>query len=112
MANPDVNLYNIAYKIKILRESKGLTQKDLAKILEVNTSLILKYEKSAILPSLENFKKLTEFFNVTADELLGNSNKDFIDFDEIIQSRIDTTGLSDEDIQYIKTTVKFLKKKY
>lgn len=112
MENPDVNLYNISYKIKLLRTNKGLKQKELAKLLDVDSSLVSKYESSAILPSLSIFKKLTEIFNISADELLGISNNDFIDFDELMKSNLDITGLSDEDVNYIKTTIKFLKNKY
>lgn len=64
---------NTAEILKKLRKEKGLSQSDMAKILEIDRSTYTKYEKGgSIKRSLE---KLTDFYNVSADYLLGNEYK-------------------------------------
>lgn len=46
--------------VKLAREIKGITQKDVAEELNVNPSTISKYERGLIMPSEENFTKLIE----------------------------------------------------
>lgn len=106
----DSNLYDISYRIKLLRVSKGLKQKDLAILLGVNTSAISKYETSAGFPSVPILKKLTEIFDVSADDLLGISNKDeYIDFEALIKSNLDLDGLTDDDINLLKVIIQTMK---
>ena len=57
-------------KIKQYRESKKMTQKEIAEILEVEPGTISKYESGIIEPSIESLKKLSNIFEVTIDELV------------------------------------------
>ena len=57
-------------KIKAYRESKKMTQKDIAEILEVEPGTISKYESGIIEPNIESLKRLAETFNITVDELI------------------------------------------
>ncbi len=61
-------------KIKELRLSKGLTQKQLAKELEQAQSTIFYWEQNKQEPNISSLKKLCEFFDVSADFLLGLSD--------------------------------------
>ncbi len=61
----------IGKRIKYLREEKGLTQVQLAKLLYVDKSTIAKYENGAIQPSARMIVVFANFFNVTSDYLLG-----------------------------------------
>ncbi len=107
----DNDLYNISNKIKILRTTKSLTQKQLADLLEIEVSLISKYETQAAFPSLIVLKKLCQVFDISADEFLGLKDKEFIDYETILKSSIDMSGLTDEDINFVKATIKHLKSK-
>lgn len=111
MNHTDTDLYDISYKIKLLRINKGLSQKELAKLLGVNTSVVSKYETSAVVPSISVIKKLTKVFNVSSDELLGLTDKKYLDLEELLKYTIDLSNLPDEDVEYVKTTVKFLQNK-
>lgn len=111
MDYPDANLYDIAYKIKLLRINKGLSQKELADLLGVKSPVVSKYETSAVIPSITAIRKLSRIFNVSSDELLGLSDTQYINFEELLEHTFDLSDLPDEDIEYIKTTVKFLKNK-
>ena len=62
---------NTAERLKELRESQGLSQEQLAKIIGVDRTTIVKYETGASRPT-RYLKKIAHYFNVTTDYLLGN----------------------------------------
>lgn len=64
-------------RIKEYRESKKMTQKDIAEILEVEPGTISKYESGMIEPNIESIKRLAETFGITIDELLKNEDEKF-----------------------------------
>ena len=66
---------SIGNKIKEYRESKKMTQKDIAEILEVEPGTISKYESGIIEPNIESLKRLAETFNITVDELINDDEK-------------------------------------
>lgn len=57
-------------KIKLYRESKNMTQSDIADILEVSKATISKYESGILEPSIESVKKLARFFGISIDKLV------------------------------------------
>jgi transcriptional regulator with XRE-family HTH domain len=62
-------------RLRSLREAQKLTQKDLADRLHISESQIFRYEKDEIEPRADVVVKIAEFFNVTADFLLGMSDE-------------------------------------
>ena len=68
---------NIGKKIKIYRENKKMTQKEIAELIEVEPATISKYESSIIEPSIGSLKRLAEVFEITVDELLKNEDDEF-----------------------------------
>lgn len=61
----------IGERIKYLREAKGLTQKDVATRLGLESAAVSKYELNLREPNIEALKKLSEIFCVSTDFLLG-----------------------------------------
>lgn len=61
-------------RIKTLRNERGMTQEELAKAVGLNRSTIAGYEKNYIQPSHEMLVKLSTFFNVSVDYLIGASS--------------------------------------
>ena len=61
----------IVTKIKKLREERGLTQVDVANAVGVNYRTIGQYERGVNEPDIATIKKLCDFFDVSADYLLG-----------------------------------------
>ena len=59
--------------ISELRKDYQLTQKDLAKILNVSNATISHYESSVNLPDIATVVKIADFFGVSADYLLGRT---------------------------------------
>ena len=62
-----------ANRIKELRQSRGLSQNDLAAILNVSRTAIGKYEAAVSRPSSKNAEKMAAYFGVSVDFLLGRA---------------------------------------
>ena len=62
-------------RLKELRLNNGLTQKDLAKAIEVGRTTISEYESGKIVPKQEGLLKIANHFNVSVDYLTGVSNE-------------------------------------
>lgn len=56
-----------------LRQDKGMTQKELGKILCVSPGTISNYENGVHLPDAEKLVILADYFHVTTDFLLGRT---------------------------------------
>lgn len=61
----------IGSRLKELRQSRGVTQSELGEKLGVTKASICCYEKGARTPTLDNLEDMVNFFEVSADYLLG-----------------------------------------
>lgn len=61
--------------LKSLRATKGLTQDELSKQLNISRSTIGMYEKGAREPDFETLELIADYFNVYTDYLLGRTTK-------------------------------------
>ena len=61
-------------RLKELREERGLTQKELSSLLNLNSVTYLHYEKSQREPPLSLLVDFALFFDVSTDYLLGLKN--------------------------------------
>lgn len=59
-------------KLKSLRESKNLLQKELADVLNTTSQTISGWEISRTKPDYDTLVKIANYFNVSTDYLLGN----------------------------------------
>lgn len=62
-------------KLKEIRQERGLYQKDIAKILNKTITCICDWERGRTEPSLQDLTQLANYFQVSADELLGRTNE-------------------------------------
>lgn len=62
-------------KLKFLRTSKNLTQKDFATKIGVSQSSINYWEKGQRIPSIEAAARIANYFSVTIDSLLDKENR-------------------------------------
>ena len=60
-------------KLKELRIEKGLTQKEVAKYLNIGHAAYNHYETGRSEPSIEMLIKLADYFHTTIDGLLGHN---------------------------------------
>lgn len=58
-------------RLKVLRTNKGYTQSELAEFLGTSQTQIRRWESNEVVPSSESLRAVAEFFDVTADYLLG-----------------------------------------
>lgn len=58
-------------RLRALRESRGLSQNQLANILSIDAMQVSRYERGLTLPSIEKAFRLARYLQVTVDELLG-----------------------------------------
>ena len=83
-------------RLKTLRLQKDLTQIELAKKLDITRSSVSYYEKNAVYPSIEMLIKICQYFNVSADYLLGLSDiKEF-----------QISHLNDEQVEIILNVIR------
>ena len=88
-------------RIRSLRLSKGISQVELAKLLCVSKQSISNWENDNIQPSIEMLIHLADIFNVSTDYLLGRE----------IERKIDTSGLTDLEIEHVQTIINDLRNK-
>lgn len=69
---------NFGNRLKMLRNITGVTQRELATAIDVERATIAGYETRDSEPNYEKLIRISKFFNVSVDYLLGN--------DEIIKS--------------------------
>lgn len=62
-------------RLKELRTEKGVTQADIAKLINASKMAISHWEKGNSEPSIEQLKILAEYFNVSIDYLVGFSDE-------------------------------------
>ena len=62
---------SIGDRLKDAREMKDLRQVDVAKDLFISNKVLSSYERNVSLPTIENLIALCEYYNVSADYILG-----------------------------------------
>lgn len=88
---------NLASNLKRLRMERGYTLEDLSKNLNLDKSSISNYENEKRTPSIEIIDSFARFYNITIDELYGNSDnikKDVITNDNAITLSFDYMELT------------------
>lgn len=83
-------------RLQTLRKSRHLSQKEVAATLNISASVLSNYESSERTPSVENLVALANFYHCSTDYLLG--------FEKYTPSTVlDVSGLSDEQIQLLRS---------
>ena len=86
-------------KLKTLREEAGLNQSQLANKLGVSRGSISFYENGDRIPDIEFLRKVSEYFDVSADWLLGISETQNPDMR--VHKICEFTGLSEELVVFL-----------
>ena len=66
-----MNNYEVRYRIKELRKEKGLTQKQLAALVNKSQTGVASWEQGLSEPCIKDLRLLCGIFGVSADYLLG-----------------------------------------
>lgn len=93
-------------KIRECREAKGLSQSELARQLGTNHSIIGKYERDEVKPTIDVVKKIASILETTVGYLLGESDDINLLRDPTMLKRLnDINGLPEKDKDYILYTL-------
>lgn len=96
-SNVDVSLgQNLVY----YRKLSGLTQQQVAQMLNLNRTTYTKYETGASEPSIEILKQLAEILNVNVAQLLEDESEDFFLKGNV--SDVAAVNLNDEQAELLK----------
>lgn len=69
-------MLKIGEKIKTLRKEQNVTQEKLAAYLNISYQAISKWENGTALPDVTLIPRIANFFQITADELLGMKDRE------------------------------------
>ena len=75
-------------QIKKLRLANGITQVELAKHLGVTKQCVSNWENDNIQPSIDMLIKLSDFFKVSTDYMLGIEKRKNINVEELSEEQI------------------------
>lgn len=75
-------------RIKELRLSRNLNQVQLAEVLGVTKQSVSNWENDNIMPSIEMLVKISVFFSVSTDYILGLQEKKYIDVSHLKETEI------------------------
>lgn len=75
-------------RIATLRKERKMTQQDLAKLLNTSISVVGRYERDEMTPSIEVAKKIAGFLDTTVGYLLGETEKDDLFKDPAMLQRL------------------------
>ena len=68
--------YTISFRIKALRNTKGISQEELADVLNVSRQTISKWESDIVSPDINNIQILSNYFNVRTDYTINGNEKE------------------------------------
>ncbi|MCM1044037.1 MAG: helix-turn-helix domain-containing protein [Candidatus Gastranaerophilales bacterium] len=106
-----------AETLTLLRENRGVLQKDLADLLGLSVGTISNYEKGIHEPNMSTLSRIADFYGVSTDYLLGQTSnpapaskmspEQYQKYENLF---LDLTKLSDNNLQIIQQFTKFLHK--
>lgn len=89
-------------RIRALREDKDLRQIDVAKATDIDQQTLSNYETGKTNPDSFAIIKLAEFFGVTCDYILGVSERNLLNADEVLNEIDDIKKRLDDIKKYLK----------
>lgn len=93
-------------KLAALRKEQKLSQTDLAKQLNTSVSVISRYERDEMTPSIEAAKKLAGFLTTSVGYLLGETEDDDLLKDpKMIRRLKELNGFSEEEKDQVLFTL-------
>lgn len=111
----------LSNRLKELRNEKGVLQKDVAQYLKISTTAYGYYEQGKRSPDPETIDKLSDYYHVSTDYLLGKSDiKESAE--ELLKDNRSTIALHndngiDDELPYeakkeIENFIEYIKQKY
>ena len=92
--------------LRLARERKGISQKNIAENIGVAKSTYSLYESGNREPNVQTIKKIADFLNVSADELLGIDDEP-----QTIAAHFDGDEYTEDELEEIRNFAAFVKSK-
>ena len=93
-----LTMSTLGSKLRDCRKAKKLSQSELARILSTNHSVIGKYERDDVNPSIEAVKRLAEVLDTTVAYLIGEAGSNELFRDQDMLRRLkEINSLSERD---------------
>ena len=90
-------------RLKDLRKQAELTQVEVAEKLGISQPAYASWERGAKKPTQENLVKIAQILNVSVDYLIGNSEEESNELDNIeLLFRMNSKGLTEEEKEIFK----------
>lgn len=102
-----------AERLKTLRKQVKLTQAQIAEKLDVSQQAYASWERNVKKPTQENLVKISQILDVSIDYLVGNSEEESDELDNIeLLFRMNSRGLTDEEKEiFKKELIEFMEKR-
>ena len=101
-----------ASRLRALRKERGLTLQQLAKHFGMSHTTLSKYDTGSRKPDMEMLKKLSDFFGVSVDYLIGESPVRDKEETVILNKSINMPELPPEAYKELEDFIEYLRKKY
>jgi transcriptional regulator with XRE-family HTH domain len=102
----DRKMNSFGKKIRECRDAKGLSQSELARQLNTNHSIIGKYERDEVKPTIDVVKKIAQVLDTTVGYLLGETEDLNLLKDPAMLNRLNEIGhLPEHDKECILYTI-------
>lgn len=89
-------------RLRECREAKGLSQQELAKLLKTSHSVVGRYERDEMIPSIEVAANMAKLVDTTVAYLLGEATDNALLKDQAMLKRLhDINSLSEQDKNHI-----------
>lgn len=95
-----------------LRKEKEITQQELANALDISRGALSMYELDKREPDNETLLKFAQYFDVSADYLLGQTNQRKYETQHTAFHTTSVDGLDESDIMLVENLIKSLKEKH
>lgn len=97
---------NFNENLKYARERRGLSQKEVAEGIGVAKSTYSLYESGNREPNVQTIKKIADFLNISADDLLGISEEP-----QTLAAHFEGEDFTEDEMDEIKRFAEFVKNK-
>lgn len=87
---------SIGERLRLLRESKGLSQTEVAKLLGVNRTTYVHYETGYSKPT-QKLEALCSLFNTTSDYIMGTNNTN-----TVIKPNLNIANITEDEYRLLK----------
>lgn len=86
-------------KLTQLRKEKGLSQLELAEIMDVSRQAVSRWETGLSIPSVDKLKRLSDLYGVSLDSLWADARKPGGEIDKQQEESIPVTPEDEESVQ-------------